>query len=348
MLIKIRIFLSLITIISITSCEPLPFPNPGYLYHTGHFPETPVNLEEFNSVYDDYNSTFPYFSETFPFCFSSKQLNGGLNFDIVYKIMSVSFSKETGELKIYEKFGNHLDIIIENENIRKAVGKINTGSDELGPNLISMGKNYNSSNMNGKYNSYVLMYSSDHSGNQDIYFTQNLELENYEDPISVDFLNSDSDDGYPTITHDTTALYFTSNRLGSFDIFRIAMDEDERIVELLSTENSYLPEIDPVLSSEQDDTCPSIYNKLMVFASNREGGFGGYDLYYSYFENGSWSEPINFGDQINTEYDEYRPIVRSDAYQFDNDMMIFSSNRPGGMGGFDLYCVGIQRQEESN
>ena len=28
-------------------------------------------------------------------------------------------------------------------------------------------------------------------------------------------------------------------------------------------------------------------------------------------------------------------------YEFNNDFMIFSSNRPGGLGGFDLYYVGI-------
>lgn len=44
--------------------------------------------------------------------------------------------------------------------------------------------------------------------------------------------------------------------------------------------------------------------------------------------------------------DEYRPIVRSDKWKFDNNMMIFSSNRPGGKGGFDLYFVGIERKGE--
>ena len=94
-----------------------------------------------------------------------------------------------------------------------------------------------------------------------------------------------------------------------------------------------------------DDKCSFIISDFMVFASNRAGGYGGYDLYYSRFENGVWNAPINFGEKINSEYDEFRPIVRAlgDSTYFKNDFMLFSSNRPGGKGGFDLYYTGIQK-----
>ena len=74
----------------------------------------------------------------------------------------------------------------------------------------------------------------------------------------------------------------------------------------------------------------------MVFTSNRPGGLGGYDLYYSVFRNGKWSSPVNLGPRINTASDEYRPIIGYDP-DFTNQFMMFSSNRPGGKGGFDLY-----------
>ena len=80
----------------------------------------------------------------------------------------------------------------------------------------------------------------------------------------------------------------------------------------------------------------------MVFASKREGGYGGYDLYYSRLEDETWGEPINFGPDINTEYNEFRPIVMY-AELFENDLMIFSSDRPSGKGGYDLYYTGIPR-----
>ena len=100
--------------------------------------------------------------------------------------------------------------------------------------------------------------------------------------------------------------------------------------------------MDSSLSSSSDDKCPFIFENKMVFASNRGGGFGGYDLYYSNYENGEWSEPINFGEKVNTEFDEYRPILIDEGVSWTQTMMVFSSNRTGGMGGFDLYFAGIE------
>jgi len=37
--------------------------------------------------------------------------------------------------------------------------------------------------------------------------------------------------------------------------------------------------MDSSLSGSSDDKCPFIYEDRMVFASDRDGGFGGYDLY---------------------------------------------------------------------
>lgn len=336
-------FISLITF----SCDIIN-PNPGNKYSIGHFPTSPVNLEEFNTEFDDYNSDIPVFGETFPFCFSSNRNSNGTDFDIVYKQMSVYFSKKTGELNIYENTHTNLDVYIENQNIISALTKINSSSDEFGPCLIPMGRNNNGTNMNRRFETYIFLYSNNSKGNQDIFFTQNLENENYENPSSVEWLNSDFDDAYPTFNNDKSEIYFTSNRGGKFDIYKIKTDNSKEILKILSEDNSASVQLSAILSSEFDDKCPSITNNILVFTSNRKGGFGGYDLYYSFFENGNWSEPINFGSDINTKYDEYRPIVRSKPLDFDNDMMIFSSNRPGGKGGFDLYYVGIQRKEEMN
>lgn len=79
----------------------------------------------------------------------------------------------------------------------------------------------------------------------------------------------------------------------------------------------------------------------LVFTSDKPGGYGGYDLYYSVFRNNAWSQPVNFGDKINTAYDEYRPILVNSGLTTTETMMIFSSNRPGGKGVFDLYFVGV-------
>lgn len=336
----------LIASMTMFSCDLFNLNWGGNKYKIGHFPTSPVNLEEFNTEFDDYNSDIPVFLDVFPFCFSSNRNSNGENYDIVYKLMAVKFSKKTGKLDVYEETRSNLDVLIENGNIRSALNKINSPSDEFGPCLIPMGRTSGGTNMNGRFETYIFLYSTNSNGNQDIFFTQNLESENYENPVAVDFLNSEFDDAYPTFSNDNSEFYFTSNRAGKFDIYKIKTDNSKTFVEILSENSSEPVEKDAVLSSEFDDKCPSITNNLMVFASNRAGGFGGYDLYYSVFENGNWSEPVNFGSKINSEYDEFRPIVRSDEWQFENDMMIFSSNRSGGKGGFDLYFVGIERKGE--
>ena len=69
----------------------------------------------------------------------------------------------------------------------------------------------------------------------------------------------------------------------------------------------------------------------MFFASDIPGGFGGFDIYVSYNENGEWSKPINLGPEINTEGDEVYPFWGLD------ENLYFSSDGQAGLGGFDIY-----------
>lgn len=343
-ILKGLIFLVIVSI-AFFSCDLFDFGSRNK-YSIGHFPTSPVNLKDFNTQFDDYNSDISYFGETFPFCFSTNRNSQGTHFDIVYKLISVEFSKKTGELDIYENTHSNLDVYIQNANIKNALNKINTSSDEFGPYLIPVGNGY--LQVGSAYQSlqnYILLYSNNEDGNQNIKLTHNTLTNRYDTIIELKYINSDADDFYPTLNNERTKIYWSSNRDGRFNIYSTEIDKTEDILsDLINIGRHNILKSD-ILSSESDDKCPSINNNLLVFTSNRAGGFGGYDLYYSYFENGSWSEPINFGSEINTEYDEYRPIVRTNEWEFDNDMMIFSSNRPGGKGGFDLYYVGIQRKE---
>ena len=55
--------------------------------------------------------------------------------------------------------------------------------------------------------------------------------------------------------------------------------------------------------------------------------------------NGAWSSPVNLGPDVNSAADEFRPRlwIHND---FTNDLLMFSSDRDGGKGGFDLYFIG--------
>ncbi len=73
----------------------------------------------------------------------------------------------------------------------------------------------------------------------------------------------------------------------------------------------------------------------MYFVSDREGGFGGRDIYRIVkLPNGEWSEPLNLGPEINTPFDEDSPFIA-----VNNKTLYYSSNGPKSMGGFDVFVT---------
>ncbi len=71
--------------------------------------------------------------------------------------------------------------------------------------------------------------------------------------------------------------------------------------------------------------------EYLFFVSDREGGEGGLDIWYTANKNG-WSKPKNVGSRINTEGDEVTPF-------FSNSKLYFSSNWHEGFGGFDIFSA---------
>lgn len=71
----------------------------------------------------------------------------------------------------------------------------------------------------------------------------------------------------------------------------------------------------------------------LYFASDRPGGFGGMDLYVVSIKNGTFSEPINLGSDINTEGDEVFP------YSYNNRFLFFTSNGREGIGQMDIFLA---------
>lgn len=71
--------------------------------------------------------------------------------------------------------------------------------------------------------------------------------------------------------------------------------------------------------------------KLLYFASNKPGGYGGTDLYKTLFNGNSWDEPVNLGSSINTAGNELFPYLLLDS------ILYFSSTGHAGLGGLDIY-----------
>ena len=89
-------------------------------------------------------------------------------------------------------------------------------------------------------------------------------------------------------------------------------------------------EIDMALSAD---------NRFLFFTLSRSGGSEGDDLWLitRATTNDAWSTPLNLGPEVNSSYDDYGPGI-----SFDGSALYFSSDRPGGSGGFDLWQVSIE------
>lgn len=73
--------------------------------------------------------------------------------------------------------------------------------------------------------------------------------------------------------------------------------------------------------------------KYLLFASDRPGGLGKYDLWYCTLDaSGNPGTPINMGSTINTADDENAPYYHSGS-----QTLVFASNGRVGMGGYDLF-----------
>ncbi len=75
--------------------------------------------------------------------------------------------------------------------------------------------------------------------------------------------------------------------------------------------------------------------KTLYFSSNRPGGFGGLDIYRATKDSkGEWTNVKNVGPKINTDMDEDGLFI-----DYDNVTLYFSSKGHKGMGGFDVFKI---------
>ena len=325
----VLIISTLLISIGLSGCKkkenPIPFP-------VGTFPDSVINLTSVNSQFDDYNLDLFQIDGAYSFIFSSNRGSSGGQFDLVQGIISFIFSQTTGEFGLSSEMGN-------NAFITNLINKANTPGNDFGPmTLFSSSDGYE----------YLILSSVNTNGNLDFYYLKNRPvygstLPDILGPYPVNLLNTNSDDAYISFDTNQDSVYFSSNQGGNFDIFLHRRPSETNIDTWFNLDYLSSVSVDSI-NSPGEDKCPLIFKKVMVFASNRSGGMGGYDLYYSIFRNGKWSAPTNLGPGINTTSDEYRPII-SYHPDFSNQFLMFSSNKSGGKGGFDIYFTGVEFPE---
>jgi outer membrane protein OmpA-like peptidoglycan-associated protein len=90
----------------------------------------------------------------------------------------------------------------------------------------------------------------------------------------------------------------------------------------------------PRINSSGNEIAPYIFEDNFYFASDVFYGLGGMDIYKSNIEGESFGIPINLGNPINTEFDDFGMIIRNEG---EGLLGYFASNRTGGKGKDDIY-----------
>lgn len=149
-------------------------------------------------------------------------------------------------------------------------------------------------------------------------------------------INSVYHEGPLTISKDGKTIYFSRNdyhksTLGkneegitNLKIYKATLIDDEwtNIEELPFNSNTYST-AHPALNHD---------GTKLYFASNMPGGMGGTDIYYvDINSNGTFNEPINAGNVINTDKNERFPFINSEGSLF------FSSDGHQGLGLLDIF-----------
>ena len=143
-------------------------------------------------------------------------------------------------------------------------------------------------------------------------------------------INTDNNEGTCSISADGRTLVLTAcNRPDSYggcDLYISKKQGNEWSVpqNLGETINSRSWESQPSLSAD---------GRTLYFASDRRGGQGKLDIWYSVLKNKNiWSEPKNLGPSINTPDDDNAPFIHANGRT-----LFFASNGLPGMGGFDIF-----------
>jgi outer membrane protein OmpA-like peptidoglycan-associated protein len=298
-----------------------------------------------------------YKEEAVPHFEKALKLNPNVSPDIHYHLgiayhIVMNFDKAIAEFKMHQSKLSPKNIA-ESEDV---VRKIN--ECEIAKKLVSKPERVFIDNfgkpVNTKYPEYGAIISADESimmftsrrntstgadkqlpGTpyfEDIYITKKVdgkwtEPENMGTPI-----NSESHDATSAVAPDAQSMIIYLGDKGGGDLYECKLEgstwtKPKRLNNFINTK---FHESSASYSSE---------GKTLYFVSNKEGGFGNHDIYYTKWDpiKKDWGEAINIGSVINTKQNEESVVIHPDG-----KTIYFSSQGHETMGGYDIFMSKLQ------
>ncbi|WMN11284.1 OmpA family protein [Marivirga salinae] len=169
------------------------------------------------------------------------------------------------------------------------------------------------------------------NSNEDLYIAVQ-EDGMWQDAVQLRDINSRYNEGSATLNSEGNQIIFarcgSPDGFGNCDLYETHLEEDStwsKVVNLGANLNSKAWDSHPTISVTGDS---------LFFASDRIGGFGLSDIYFSVKdEDGNWTRARNLGPVVNTRGNEVSPFIHP-RYK----ILYFSSNgHLLNFGGFDIY-----------
>lgn len=148
------------------------------------------------------------------------------------------------------------------------------------------------------------------------------------DPVNIKTVNTYEDEYFPGTSADDKTLIYTR---------KIGAGQEDFYISNKQPDGSWgkPSNMGPPINTEKNEgtiTLSPDGQYVFFTACDRLNAFGSCDLYFSALDGDQWSEPRNLGFPVNTSAWESQPSL-----SFDGKTIYFTSSRPGGFGGMDIW-----------
>ncbi|WP_282039040.1 tetratricopeptide repeat protein [Saccharicrinis aurantiacus] len=268
--------------------------------------------------------------------------------------LAKSYQRTYNYEKAIETYSNILGFIPEDfEDLKEVIKReIETSQNgiELMKNPVELDVYNLGDEINSKYDDHTPVVSADESElfftskrkssysqkipngqfSEKIYHSKYINGEWKESEIITSILDENSHESVLSISPDGSEMYLLRSNIDGSLIYVSNYDGETW------SEPYKLPK---GINSRFNETHASISadKSILLFTSDRPGGYGGLDIYYvRKIPNGEWGVPVNLGPKINTEFDEETPMLHPGG-----KTLYFSSEGHNSMGGFDIFYSSI-------
>ncbi len=150
-------------------------------------------------------------------------------------------------------------------------------------------------------------------------------------------VNTAGEEYLPFLTADDKMLLYTSQRAentGGYSAEARSYPEDIYTTEWKDGQWTEAKNLGLPINTDLDEGAASITQdgRVVFFAADYPTGLGGYDIYYTVLVNGKWTKPENLGENVNSYAWDSQPFLSPDG-----KTLYFSSKRPDGIGGHDIW-----------